>query len=115
MDTTALERKARKLLNKHGFRLQKTPARHWSRAHYGIGYQLVAPSGFIVGAERREYGMTLDKVFEHIAWWARTPAREAMLAVYKQFLADGGDPEEWIPEFQWTFYENVPAVLGEGA
>lgn len=116
MDTdTTRERKARNKLKKLGYKLEKTPARHWTRAHFPVGYQILKGNIVLVGAEQREYSMTLDEVFEQIAWYARSPAREAMLEVYDRFIKLGGDPDDWVPEFQMTFYKNLPesGELGE--
>ena len=57
----------RRRLAKAGFRLQKTPARHWTR-HYGEGYMVTDDTNTVrLGACRRPYDGTLDDVREFVA------------------------------------------------
>ncbi|WP_439925429.1 hypothetical protein [Nitrobacter sp. JJSN] len=98
--TKIREQKARNQLKKHGFRLNKAPARHWTRAQYGVGYQLIAPTGFVIGANQREYEMSLAGVFEHIAWLARCTACEQLQAVRKEFFENGGAEDDWQCELK---------------
>lgn len=53
----------RRALAAKGFRLSKTPARHWTRAEYGAGYMVTDERNVVVlGCCRREYDATLDDV-----------------------------------------------------
>ncbi|MDQ0349388.1 hypothetical protein [Ancylobacter vacuolatus] len=58
----------RRRLAKAGFRLQKTPARHWTRNEYGPGYIVTDDTNTVrLGATQRPYDATLDEVREFAA------------------------------------------------
>lgn len=63
------ESRARRALDKLGYRLQKTPARSWQRGYYRAGYMILRQYGntVVAGASQREYEMTLDDVEDSIA------------------------------------------------
>lgn len=53
----------RRALAAQGYRLSKTPARHWTRAEYGPGYQVVDDRNVVViGASQRPYDATLADI-----------------------------------------------------
>jgi len=52
---SARERRLRRRYKKAGLRLEKTPGRHWTRAYYGPGYQIVENNTVIWGCGGREY------------------------------------------------------------
>ncbi|HEV7335888.1 MAG TPA: hypothetical protein VGO06_07945 [Bosea sp. (in: a-proteobacteria)] len=55
------ESNIRRALAAKGFRLKKTPARHWTRAEYGAGCQVVDDRNVVVlGCGRHEYDATLE-------------------------------------------------------
>lgn len=55
----------RKLLRRHGYRLEKTPAWHWTRAAYGPGYQILDDRNVIVlGCGSREFEATLAEAVD---------------------------------------------------
>lgn len=55
----------RRQLAAKSFRLQKTPARHWTRAWYGPGYIVTDDRNVaVLGASQRPYDATLDDVRE---------------------------------------------------
>ncbi|WP_100960421.1 hypothetical protein [Bosea sp. FBZP-16] len=57
------ESNIRRALAAKGFRLSKTPARHWTRAEYGPGYMVTDDRNVVVlGCSQREYDATLDDV-----------------------------------------------------
>lgn len=57
----------RRRLAKAGFRLQKMPARHWTR-HYGDGFQVIDDRNLLVlGGAQRPFDATLDDVREFAA------------------------------------------------
>jgi hypothetical protein len=59
---------ARMALRKKDLRLQRTPARHWSRAHGMEGYQVIDNRNVVVaGAGQREYEMSLEDVEAFVA------------------------------------------------
>lgn len=61
MHTTLSERQVRYALARKGYRLLKTPARHWSRKFYEPGYQIADYSNTIVeGCGSREFQSTLE-------------------------------------------------------
>lgn len=63
MKTSAKELRLRRLLAKQDLRLQKTPARHWSREWYGAGYMVVDDRNCVViGATHRPWDASLDEV-----------------------------------------------------
>lgn len=50
-------------ITKAGYRLQKAPARHWTRAEYGPGYEVIDDRNTLVlGGWHRPYDATLDDV-----------------------------------------------------
>lgn len=54
------ESQIRRALAAKGYRLQKTPARHWSRAEYGPGYMVTDDRNVVLlGCGQREYDATL--------------------------------------------------------
>lgn len=95
MDTTARERKSRNHLKKHGFRLQKTPPRHWTRAAYGVGYQILHGGRVVQGCFQREYEMTLEQVEEHTEWLARCALEARVREAAAAFVADGGNMRDF--------------------
>jgi hypothetical protein len=53
----------RRLLKSAGHSLKKTPANHWTREHYGVGYMVTDERNVVVcGATQRAYGATLLQV-----------------------------------------------------
>ena len=53
----------RRLLKGAGYNLKKTPANHWTREHYGVGYLVTDDRNVVVcGAAQREYDATLLQV-----------------------------------------------------
>jgi hypothetical protein len=57
------EARIRRQLRRHGFILQKTPARSWLRAYYGAGYMITDDRNCVrCGARPHEYSATLDEV-----------------------------------------------------
>lgn len=53
----------RRRLAAKGFTLQKTPARHWMRAEFGVGNQVVDDRNVVVaGCYQREFDATLEQV-----------------------------------------------------
>lgn len=55
----------RRRLAKAGFRLQKTPAAHWTRAESGPGYEIVDDHNMLIlGSSHRPYDATLNDVRE---------------------------------------------------
>ena len=62
------ESRARRALDKMGYRLRKTPARSWLREHYGVGYMIVGTFAnvgsnvILSSAGQREYELSLDSV-----------------------------------------------------
>lgn len=53
----------RRHLTKAGFRLKKTPARHWTRAYYGPGFMVLDDTNTVkLGAFQRPYDAKLDDV-----------------------------------------------------
>lgn len=88
------ERKSRNHLTKLGFRLHKAPARHWTRAEHGVGYQIALadnPNAFICGDGDREYGMTLKEVEDFIAFQAAAKVAEDLKALLGAYASFGGD------------------------
>lgn len=62
------ERRVRRTLSRHGFRLQKTPSRHWSKAWYGSGYSVIDDTNTVVfGCYRRMWEATLSDVVSYAA------------------------------------------------
>ncbi|AEG09298.1 hypothetical protein [Sinorhizobium meliloti] len=58
-----IESKIRRDLTKLGYRLKKTPARHYTRTEYGPGYEVIDERNVVVlGASQREYEATIDDV-----------------------------------------------------
>ncbi|MDX0370629.1 hypothetical protein GOC23_23955 [Sinorhizobium meliloti] len=57
-----IESKIRRELSKNGYRLTKTPARHWSRKHYDVGFMVLDGNHVVLGASQREYSATLEGV-----------------------------------------------------
>lgn len=56
----------RRRLAKAGYRLQKTPSRHWTR-YYGEGYMVMDDCNVaVMGARQRPYEATLDDVREFV-------------------------------------------------
>lgn len=54
------ESNIRRALAAKGYRLKKTPARHWTRAEYGPGYMVTDDRNVVVlGCGQREYDATL--------------------------------------------------------
>lgn len=96
MDTTQRETKARRHLAKFSFRLNKAPARHWTRAEYGVGYQILDHRNMIVqGCCQREYEMTLEQVEEHVEWIARCALEARVREAAAAFVADGGNMRDF--------------------
>jgi len=63
---TISESAIRRHLTKVGFRLQKTPARHWTR-RYGEGYMVTDDRNTVrLGAGQRPYEATLEDVREFV-------------------------------------------------
>jgi hypothetical protein len=56
------EDRVRRMLAKKGFRLEKTPARSWLRAHYEPGYMICEGNTVISGCLGRAYTDTLEQV-----------------------------------------------------
>lgn len=57
------EARIRRALWKAGYRLRKTPARSWQRAHYPPGYMIISDRDIVaVGAAQREFDATLADV-----------------------------------------------------
>ncbi|MDX0193220.1 hypothetical protein GOC06_06920 [Sinorhizobium meliloti] len=70
-----IESKTRRELSKNGYRLTKTPPRHWSREYYGVGYEVVDENNIVVlGSIGHEYSATLEDVQ---AWLDDLNARKA--------------------------------------
>jgi hypothetical protein len=62
-ETKKREKDFRQLLKKAGYNLKKTPANHWTREHYGVGYLVTDDRNVVVcGAAQREYDATLLQV-----------------------------------------------------
>ncbi|ADH89250.1 hypothetical protein Snov_2903 [Ancylobacter novellus DSM 506] len=58
----------RRRLAKVGFRLQKTPAHHWTRAEFGTGYEVVDEGDMLIlGCSQRPYDATLEDVRTFVA------------------------------------------------
>ncbi|RVM19915.1 hypothetical protein [Sinorhizobium meliloti] len=57
-----IESKIRRELSRFGYRLNKTPARHWSRKHYDVGFMVLDGNRVVLGASQREYSATLEDV-----------------------------------------------------
>lgn len=59
-ETKKRERDSHRLLKAAGYNLKKTPARHWSRESYGVGYMVIDDRNVVVcGATQHEYDATL--------------------------------------------------------
>jgi hypothetical protein len=57
------EKVLRRLLKEAGYNLKKSPAKHWTREHYGVGYMVIDDRNVVVcGATQREYDATLLQV-----------------------------------------------------
>ena len=55
----------RRRLRAKGLRLEKAPARHWTRDWYGPGYMVIDDRNMVVlGASRRPYDGTLAEAAE---------------------------------------------------
>lgn len=63
------EDRARRLLAKHGYRLEKTPSRAWERQYYGPGYMIISCYDNIVrwGYGPRQWMLSLDEVEQIIS------------------------------------------------
>lgn len=58
----------RRRLAKAGYRLEKTPSRHWSRSWYGPGYMVIDGTNTVrLGAFQRAYEATLEDVRDFVA------------------------------------------------
>lgn len=67
-DIKIRENRVRRQLARKGYKLCKTPARSWLRAHYGPGYMIVNDRNFVVeGCFSRQYEATLEQVEEFAA------------------------------------------------
>lgn len=56
------EDRVRRVLRHAGLNLQKTPARSWMRAHYGVGYQVFDDANTVVyGCYYRRFQATLEE------------------------------------------------------
>lgn len=103
-DTNPRERKARNHLKKLGLRLNKTPARHWTRAHYPVGYMILRGNQVVHGCFQREYEMTLEQVEkeieERIQWRARSVAIRQLQEVRDEFFENGGTKDDWQHELK---------------
>ena len=63
MSLASREARSRRLLAKSGHRLQKTPARFWTRQHYCPGYMVLTGSNLVVlGCSRYEYDGTIEEI-----------------------------------------------------
>lgn len=70
-----IESKIRRQLSKIGYRLKKTPARHYTRTEYGPGYEVIDERNVVVlGASQRESEARLEDVQ---AWLDDLNARKA--------------------------------------
>ena len=57
------EARLRRTVRKYGYRLEKTPSRHWSRSYYGPGYMLTDDTNTVRwGCNNREYELSLGEV-----------------------------------------------------
>lgn len=62
-DAKKLEASCRRKLKSKGYRLKKTPATHWSREHFGVGYMVINDRNIVeLGAMSREYDASLEDV-----------------------------------------------------
>lgn len=69
MNTTECtrERVARSRLISKGYRLNKAPARHWTRNEFGVGYQILRGNQVVAGCCQREFEMDLKEVEDFVA------------------------------------------------
>jgi hypothetical protein len=94
--TTQRETKAHNQLKKRCYRLEKTPARHWTRAEYGVGYQVLDDRNVVIqGCYQREFEMTLEEVEEYVEHLARCDLQFDILRARGTFTAAGGRPENF--------------------
>ncbi|MGB6079052.1 MAG: hypothetical protein WBF99_06285 [Xanthobacteraceae bacterium] len=84
-------------------RLNKAPARHWTRKEYGVGYQIILSTGGTYGAQVREYGLTLDEVEEYISHLARCDFESDVRAAMFAYANNGGDVDELPRIYRETF------------
>lgn len=57
-----IEAYIRRTLSKHGYVLNKTPSRHWSREYYGVGYMVSKDNIVIIGRMSRAFDATIEDV-----------------------------------------------------
>lgn len=61
------ESRVRRDLRRLGLRLNKAPARHWTRKEYGVGYMILEGRNWVIeGCGQREYEMTLADVEDYL-------------------------------------------------
>lgn len=57
-----IEAYIRRTLSKHGYVLNKTPPRHWTRKYYGVGYMVSRDNTVVIGCFFRAFDATLEDV-----------------------------------------------------
>jgi len=57
-----IEAYIRRTLSKHGYRLHKTPSRHWTRKYYDVGYMVSRDNTVVIGCFSREYQASIGDV-----------------------------------------------------
>jgi hypothetical protein len=111
--TQIRERKARNRLKKLGYKLEKTPPRHWTRGHHPVGYQIKHGIAIVGGCESdidgpgtiRDFTLTIGAVEEFIADLAAHEIQEELRAVLRSYSGFGGD----------RFVEVAAALVREAA
>jgi hypothetical protein len=111
--TQIRERKARNRLKKLGYKLEKTPPRHWTRAEHGTGFMITQGIAIVGGYECdidgpgtcRDYTLTIEAVEEFIADLAAHEIQEELRAVLRSYSGFGGD----------RFVEVAAALVREAA
>jgi hypothetical protein len=112
-DITTRERKARNCLKKLGYKLEKTPARHWTRGHHPVGYQIKHGIAIVGGCESdidgpgtiRDFTLNIAAVEDFIADLAAREVNEELRAVLRSYTDFGGD----------RFVEVAAAMVREAA
>ena len=66
---SAREQRMRRALRRRRLQLVKAPPRYWTRAWYGVGYEIIDPYSNTVdwGCCQRVYELTLDEVEDIVA------------------------------------------------
>jgi hypothetical protein len=98
------ERKARNHLKNLGYKLEKTPPRHWTRGHYPVGYIITCGIATVAGDESdidgpgtcRDYTLTIEAVEEFIADLAAREVEKDLRNVLATHLKCGGNAFRFV-------------------